>query len=115
MKRKKVLIDKELLFDTLLFVFGVAMVALLYMNNILLTLIILAGWITAIKLWHVKHDIYLFGTAAVLGSIAEIAAIKTGAWQYSNPSLLGIPVWLPLLWGIAVVFINRVANALAKF
>jgi len=105
MKRKKVLIDKELLFDTLLFVFGVAMVALLYMNNILLTLIILAGWITAIKLWHVKHDIYLFGTAAV----------KTGAWQYSNPSLLGIPVWLPLLWGIAVVFINRVANALAKF
>lgn len=115
MKKKKALIEKELLFDALLSAFGVAMVALLYKNNLLLTLIILAGWITAIKLWHVKHDICLFVTAAFLGTAAEIVAIRFGAWQYSNPTLLGIPAWLPLLWGIAVVFINRVVNAIVKF
>ncbi len=78
MKRKRVFVEKELLFDAMLFTFGVAAVALLYKNNLLLTVIMISGWITAIKLWHVKHDVYLFVTAAVLGSAAEIVAIK--AW-----------------------------------
>ena len=112
MKRKNVIIKKELLFDAILFTFGVAAVSLLYEHNLLLMLIIMAGWITAIRFWHVKHDICLFITAAALGTIAEVVAVKFGAWQYANPIFAGVPLWLPLLWGIAVVFINRVVNAL---
>ncbi len=111
-KRKKAGVGKELLLDTILFAFGVAAASLLYKNNLLLTLTIIAGWVIAIKFWHGKHDIYLFVTAAFLGTVAEIVAVRFGAWQYSNPTLFSVPIWLPLLWGIAVVFINRVVNTL---
>lgn len=111
-KIRKAAAGKELLLDAMLFAFGVAAISLLYKNNVLLTLIIIGGWVTAIKFWHVKHDIYLFLAAAALGTAAEIVAIRFGAWQYSNPTILGIPIWLPLLWGIAVVFINRVVNTI---
>lgn len=113
-KKENVVIGKELLFDAMLYAFGVAAVSLLYKNNLLLTFVILAGWLVAVRLWHVKRDIYLFLSAAALGAAAEIIAVRFGAWQYSNPTLLGVPIWLPLLWGIAVVFIKRVADTLVK-
>ena len=46
---------------------------------------------------------------------AEAVAIKFGAWQYSNPTALGVPIWLPLLWGSAIVFIKRFSETVLKF
>jgi len=43
-----------------------------------------------------------------------MAAIYFGAWSYANPTMLGIPLWLPLAWGIAAVFVKRVAETLIR-
>jgi hypothetical protein len=50
----------------------------------------------------------------VLGPFAEIISIHFGVWQYANPTLLGIPVWLPLGWGFGIVFMKRVAETILK-
>lgn len=57
-------------------------------------------------IWRGNKYLYLYIIVAILGPAAEIAAIKAGAWSYSNPDFLGIPYWLPFIWGEAAIYIN---------
>jgi hypothetical protein len=60
------------------------------------------------RLWVV----YFF--AALFGALAENMAIKSGAWAYSQ-SGMEIPLWLPLLWGMASIFILKMSDETALF
>ncbi|NQV93487.1 hypothetical protein HQ403_03275 [Candidatus Kaiserbacteria bacterium] len=56
-----------------------------------------------------KHILFIYGLSFVLGPVMEIIVINMGgAWNYSQPHILGIPFWLPFLWGNAGLFINRI-------
>jgi hypothetical protein len=44
---------------------------------------------------------YLFGF--FFGPLAEVVAIHAGAWTYAAPQFFGMPLWLPFLWGSAVI------------
>jgi len=41
------------------------------------------------------------------GAIVEMIIIyfTTDIWKYRSPDIINIPIWLPLLWSIASVFI----------
>ena len=43
--------------------------------------------------------LYFFGF--IFGPVSEAIAIHFGAWNYTFPLIVGIPIWLPLVWGIA--------------
>lgn len=103
-----------MLFDTLLFIISILLIVAFYQNNILLTLLLLAEWVFGLKFWHKKHDAYFFVIGAITGPLGEIVAIIFGVWQYANPTFLGIPMWLPFAWGLAVVMIKRVAEIFVK-
>lgn len=107
-------IEKELSFEIALFSVGIAAISLFYHNNLLLTLILFAGVLFGMKVWYKKHDIYFFITGAVVGPIGEIVAIYFGAWQYTNPTFFGIPLWLPLVWGLSITVIKRFAEIFIK-
>lgn len=107
-------IKKELIFDTLLLFFVVFSVAKYYKNNNLLFFLIAIAWLVAVMLWHTKKDVYFFIIGGIIGPISEIICIYFGAWSYANPSFLGIPIWLPFLWGSSVMMVNRVAQTLIK-
>ena len=57
-----------------------------------------------------KVELTVFIRCGFLGAIAEGIAVYSGAWEYFNDSFLGIPIWLPVLWAIASIFILRVAD-----
>jgi hypothetical protein len=57
----------------------------------------------------------LFFVIAVLGSLAEVVFVHFGVWRYSNPTLLGIPAWFSVSFGIAGVAGYRLAGTLAAF
>ena len=38
-------------------------------------------------------------------TVAEAVVIFSGAWQYTQPQLVSIPLWLPFLWGLAGITI----------
>ncbi len=103
-------IEKELILEVILFSGGVASISLFYRNNLLLTLILLLAWMIGIKFWYKDHDIYFSLIGMVVGPLGEIVCVKFGAWTYSNPTFLGIPIWLPLAWALAVVLIKRIAE-----
>jgi hypothetical protein len=61
--------------------------------------------------WHSRSEVVYFGLAALLGPLGEFVAVSFGAWEYSLP-WVNIPIWLPLAWGIAGLFLNKIAGLL---
>jgi hypothetical protein len=62
--------------------------------------------ILALLKWNTKADLVSYAAAAVLGPLGEAVAVYAGAWTYAQSRLL-IPLWLPLLWGVAGSFLRR--------
>jgi len=50
----------------------------------------------------------------ILPTFGEMLAVHKGVWNYSNPNILGVPLWLPLAWGLASFSINRFVNRFVK-
>jgi uncharacterized membrane protein YoaT (DUF817 family) len=73
---------------------------------LLLFLVILSTVMIAIG--KIKEDVYLYIIVFFVGPAVEITAIAFGAWKYSFPNMLGIPIWLPFAWGSAGLFIKRI-------
>ena len=107
-------IKKELILEFFIFAVGMAIISLFYNNNLLTTVLLIIAWSIGIKFWHKKHDIYFFMTGAVIGPLGEIACIYFGAWEYTNPNFLGIPIWLPFAWGLATMLVKRIAESFVK-
>ena len=71
--------------------------------------------VLSICMLFVKWDRVVFVayiTCFVLGPIGEATAIAFGAWQYPMPAFIGVPLWLPFVWGNAGVFIIRLNSFL---
>lgn len=69
--------------------------------------------VTAVAIYRIRPDatsIVVYATAFVFGPLAEAVSITTGAWAYDSPQLLGIPIWLPFVWGNAGLFILNTAE-----
>jgi hypothetical protein len=88
---------------------ALACVCTLWPRPILLTAVLLA--IAAVMLWARRSmsDVLLFVCCGVLGALAEACAVRCGAYAYTLPIALGIPLWLPVIWGIAALFVKETA------
>ena len=92
----------------------VTLVSAFWRNNGLLFLTLLAASAVLLLLsGNRRRDIVPFVAGALLGPIMEAVVIRTGAWQYAHPTAFGIPVWLPLLWGLTALSLVRISRWLA--
>ncbi len=75
-----------------------------------------AQWVTAgllllvavrLAVAPIRGDWVYALSAAVLGPLAEIAILGTGAFDYAHPDVAGIPMWLPALWANGGLLIRR--------
>jgi hypothetical protein len=71
-------------------------------------LIVTAGTIFLIR--PNASSVVVYATAFVFGPLAEALSITTGAWEYDSNNLLGVPIWLPFVWGNAGLFIQNMAE-----
>ena len=63
------------------------------------------GVLLHLKEWRMVK-LYVF--ASIFGFIAEIICVATGTWWYALPQGFGLPIWLPLLWGSAALYMHEV-------
>lgn len=49
----------------------------------------------------------LFLVIFATGPIMEAIAVFGGAWSYTNPAVVGVPIWLFFVWGITGMYIVR--------
>lgn len=106
--------EREILYETIFYIVGIGSTILFYKNNLLLTGILFIAWMFAIKIWHDRKDVKIYVISAVFGPVGEIVAIYFGVWSYSNPTLLGIPIWLPFLWGMAGMLLYRISTIISS-
>jgi hypothetical protein len=63
--------------------------------------------------WHQPGDLTAYAVGFTLGPLGEAMAVHFGAWNYARPFFL-IPLWLPFLWGIAALFVKKLAELWAS-
>jgi len=56
--------------------------------------------------WSYGYLIF-FILVLISGPAAEATAIHFGTWRYEDPFFFGVPIWLPLVWGNAGLYIVR--------
>jgi hypothetical protein len=116
-KRKIFKMKKEhrtLLIGALLLLFSVILTSLIR-NEIVSAVIYWISFIIFLKLDYKKGEFYLFLIGLFLGIIMEIGGNLINQMQYwSSGMFFGIPIWLPILWGYAFVFMRRIGKLVVK-
>ena len=94
--------------SVLVFISSIVVTSLFWKNNILLFIILL---ILSLIILYIDNFKFLktYICCGLFGAFAEIVAVTTNPWIYTNPSIMRIPIWLPLLWGIASISFIKVA------
>ena len=95
------------------FAYMAVCVSLLWKNNLLLLGAMSAECVVVLGLWHDRLDLSFFLVIGVLGTLAELLFVHSGAWQYANPTVLGMPVWFPVAFGTTGLIGGRMARTLA--
>jgi len=102
---------KVLAFESFLAIMCVSFVAALWKYPFILLALLAGVGIVLIKRSKYKHPYLAFIGAGMGGALCEIIAIYFGAWTYTAPQLIGIPLWLPVLWGNAALFILAMSRS----
>ncbi|MFA6096211.1 MAG: DUF2878 family protein [Candidatus Paceibacterota bacterium] len=95
-------------------VISLTSVAVMWRSSLMVFAVLLVMAVLMLSIERSKEEVKTFLLCSIFGSIAEYIAISLGAWTYENPDVFNIPIWLPLLWGIASVFIVRVYKNFSK-
>lgn len=107
-------IVKELVFEAALFAACAGEIALCHGRPVLLAALLVVTALVAFAFWRGRHVVLIYLVGAIVGPTAEIICVKAGAWTYTNPTFLGIPLWLPLGWGMVILLIRGIAETLRK-
>jgi hypothetical protein len=66
-------------------------------------------------LYPIKKELLWFIFICIGGSIIEILLVNYGhAWRYATPQFFGIPIWMPLFWGVVGTTIVVLYDGLIK-
>lgn len=78
--------------------------------------VFLAVSIPAVIFWRTDRDILIFIVSAIFGTAGEYLCMKLGFWHYTMPYLrgIGVPLSLPLAWGLSGVILGRAARPFEK-
>lgn len=93
---------------------ALAAICLFYENNTLLAAIL--GALLAVALAHrfSRFKLILAAWAGFFGTLGEIVCCAPAVrlWIYENPTFLGLPGWLPLVWPILLLTFTEMADCL---
>jgi hypothetical protein len=104
---------KDLAIEISIYVVSVTLVSLLWQRPVTLCLCCLFMSSFMLYRWHSRSDLIFYSVAFVFGSAADMIAVTFGAWRYSEALYL-VPIWLPLLWGIAALLLKRISESVLR-
>lgn len=61
------------------------------------------------------RNLIFYFAVLISGPIAEAVVIHFGMWTYTNPAIIGVPIWLFFVWGNAGLYIVRLKEFIFSF
>ncbi|MDD4989168.1 MAG: DUF2878 family protein [Candidatus Pacebacteria bacterium] len=105
--------NKKLLY-TLFILLNVSAISLLQNFSLLVVLILSLAGYAVITIEKEKKFIPIYWIIFLGGPLLEAVAIHFGVWSYKNPVVIGVPLWLPFLWGNASLVVAKLTLTLTK-
>ncbi len=100
----------EFFFEAFTGIFLFAVVLLCWRRPVWLSLLLAGGLGAQLWFWREKADAAVIVAAALLGTPSEILGVRLGGWTYDAPGVvLGIPIWIPLVWAYMCCFFRRIS------
>jgi hypothetical protein len=84
--------------------------AALWRHPVVLVVLVFAVGVAIFLLRPTRASLAVYAVGFIFGPSAEALGIHAGAWRYSSVDFLGIPIWLPFVWGNAALFIQNAAD-----
>ena len=106
---------KAFVYSNILAWFSLFSVIYLWKKPFILTILLICFSVLMLIVFKSKNNFYLYFFTALAGALSEIIAIVFGVWEYGFPNFVGIPYWLPFLWGIAGLFIKVISLEIDSF
>lgn len=88
--------------------------ALFWRNEILTFSLLMVVGVVTLTYERSKKSVLFYSLIAIIGPLAELIGILSGAWSYSVTSFFPFPIWLPLVWGQAGIFIKTIYEELGR-
>ena len=105
---------KNLLIGFMVFILEIVLFYYLWENNILLaiSLILVSAFIL---IWFSsREEKILYFVCFVLGPMFDLLLVPRGVWSYANPTFYGVPLWLPIAYGLGTVVIVKIGNSISR-
>jgi uncharacterized membrane protein YoaT (DUF817 family) len=103
---------RELIRLAIIFRLLIASIVGLWRNSTLLLCLVLGESALALLLWHGREDVAIVAASGLFGSLAEVVFVHGGVWSYTNPGLLGVPIWFPPAFATAALCGHRLAGTI---
>ena len=106
---------KEILFQILSLIIAFIILTITKGNELIFTITVIFVLLINFKIKYYKGEWALFFIGLILGFFIEVILGLFYRMQYCQDStLLGVPIWLPIIWGYAFVFIRRIGSIIIK-
>lgn len=106
---------KEFAIELWPFLAGIIIMALFWRQEVLASILILGIIALMFYIKYEKNEIYLYLLGVLIGAIIELwGALIVHFQNFTQGSLLGMPLWLPLVWGYAFVAMRRIGNLIVR-
>ena len=103
---------KDILIGIFIFLLDIALLYYLWKNNAFLTLSFLIISAVVLIFWTNKEQKFLYIAGFILGPVYDITLVPTGIWNYGNPTMFGVPLWLPPAYGASIVAIVKIGKGI---
>ena len=104
-----------MIYDAVMYVLLIVSLCMFWRMNILLFIIMLVLTLLSLIKYHENTDICFVIIAGIIGPIGEIICIYFGVWSYSNPDILGIPMWLILAHAYFGIIVRRTSITIVNY
>lgn len=103
--------DNKAILTQCLILFGALAVTFLIKREYFISIALILFLLISLKFSKEKNEWKILVLGTVIGFFMEYMAIFFYKLQYWNEaSFFGMPLWLPILWGIGFIYIRRIGN-----
>jgi hypothetical protein len=93
--------NRKLIVSTGILVFSAFSIFLLSNQAIVLSILLILIAVAKHKLYPIKKEMLWFTFICFGGGVVEIFLVNFGkAWSYAYPDFFGIPLYMPVFWGL---------------